>query len=67
VYAVENVRFILVRTERSYFQSLWLMLLVLLMVKTYIKGYKRVKEGGEAPRSFIGVEVKLRAIEWTFT
>jgi hypothetical protein len=35
------------------------------MIKARSRGYKRAREGGEAPKSLIVVEVELRAIEWS--
>jgi hypothetical protein len=36
-----------------------------LMIKTRSRGFKRARKGGEAPTSLIGVEVELRATEWS--
>jgi hypothetical protein len=35
------------------------------MIKTRSRGYKRAKEGGEALKSLIVVEVELRVTEWS--
>jgi hypothetical protein len=53
--------------KTSYFSSsyLWLALPTPLMIKTRSTGYKRARDGREAPKSLIGVEVELRATEWS--
>ena len=43
----------------------WLVLPAPLMIKARSRGYKRWREDGEAPKSLIVVEVKLRIIEWS--
>jgi hypothetical protein len=43
----------------------WLALPTPLMTKARIRGYKRAREGGEAPKSLIVVEVELRSIRWS--
>jgi hypothetical protein len=48
-----RVRFILVRAERTYFQSSAFALPAPLMIKAHSKGYKRTREGGEVPESLI--------------
>jgi hypothetical protein len=35
-----------------------------LMIKARSRGYKLAREGGEAPKSLIVVEVELRVAEW---
>jgi hypothetical protein len=34
------------------------------MIKARSRGYKLAREGGEAPKSLIVVEVELRVAEW---
>jgi hypothetical protein len=35
------------------------------MIKARSRGYKRAREGGEAPKSLIMVEVELRVTDWS--
>jgi hypothetical protein len=35
------------------------------LIKTRSRGYKRAREVGEAPKTLIGVEVELRATDWS--
>jgi hypothetical protein len=35
------------------------------MIKTRSRGYKQAREGGEAPKSLIGVEVELMVTKWS--
>jgi hypothetical protein len=60
-----GTRFILVRAECPYIQSSAACATARLMIKARSRGYKRAREGGEAPKSLIVVEVELRAIEWS--
>jgi hypothetical protein len=34
------------------------------MIKAHSRGYKRTREGGEAPKYLIMEEVELRIIKW---
>jgi hypothetical protein len=47
------------------FSHRWLAVPAPLMIKARSRGYKRTREGGEAPKSLIMVEVELRVIEWS--
>jgi hypothetical protein len=57
----EGTRFILVRAKRPYIQSLVAYAFNTIDDQTCIRGYKQSREGGEAPRSLISVEVELRS------
>jgi hypothetical protein len=57
---VEGARIILVRAERSYFHSSVACATDTIDDQTHSRGYKQSREGGEVPRSLIGVEVELR-------
>jgi hypothetical protein len=57
----EDATFILVRAELPYIQSSVACATDTIDDQTCSKGYKKSREGGEAPRSLIGVEVELRS------
>jgi hypothetical protein len=57
----KDTRFILVRTECPYFQSSVACTTGTIDDQTRNRGYKQSREGGEAPRSLIKVEVELRS------
>jgi hypothetical protein len=59
--SAKGARFILVRTEYPYLQSLLACTTATIDDQTCSMGYKQSREGGKAPRSLIGVEVKLRS------
>jgi hypothetical protein len=42
-----------------------LSLLAPLLIKARSRGYKRAREGGEAPKYLVVNEVELRATEWS--
>jgi hypothetical protein len=42
----------------------WLVLSAPLLINAHSRGYKRAREGGEAPKSLVVDEVELRDIEW---
>jgi hypothetical protein len=56
-----GTRFILVRAEHPYFQSLVACATGTINDQTCNRGYKQSREGGEAPRSIVKVEVELRS------
>jgi hypothetical protein len=56
---VEGTRFILVRAEYPYFQSLVACTTSTIDDQTRSRGYMQSREGEEASRSLIGVEVEL--------
>ena len=56
-----DARFILVRVERPYIQSSVACATDTIDDQTRSRGYKQSREGGEAPRSLIRVEVELRS------
>jgi hypothetical protein len=57
----EGARFILVQAERPYFQSLMACTTDTIDDQTRSRGYKQSKEGGEAPKFLIRMEVELRS------
>jgi hypothetical protein len=56
----EGTRSILVRAEYPYFQSSVVCPTSTIDDQTRSRSYKQSREGGNAPRSLIGVEVELR-------
>jgi hypothetical protein len=56
---VEGTKFILVRAEHPYIQSSVACATGSIDDQTPSRGYKQSREGAEAPRPLIGVEVKL--------
>jgi hypothetical protein len=58
---IEGARFILVWAECLYFQLSVACTTITIDDQTRSRGYKQSREGGEAPRSLIGVEVELRS------
>jgi hypothetical protein len=57
----EGTSLILVWVERPYIQSLVACATDTIDDQTHSRGYKQSREGGEASRSLIGVEVELRS------
>jgi hypothetical protein len=55
-----GARFILIWAEHPYFQSSVAYATGIIDDQTRSRSYKQSREGGEAPRSLIGVEVELR-------
>jgi hypothetical protein len=58
---VEGAIFVLIRAERPYIQSSVACTTGTIDDQTRGRGYKQSREGGEAHRSLIGVEVELRS------
>jgi hypothetical protein len=59
-----GARFILVRAKCHHIQSLGACATNTIVDHAYSRGYKRAREGGEAPKFLVVEEVVLRAIEW---